>query len=47
VSDEPLLSLRQVAEQLGRPVSSIRYYRDTFHDHVPVVERILRPGERD
>lgn len=37
MSDEPLLSLRQVAEQLGRPVSSVRYYRDTFHDHVPVV----------
>jgi len=37
VSEEPLLSLRQVAEQLGRPVSTIRYYRDTFLDHVPVV----------
>jgi len=37
VSEEPLLSLRQVAELLGRPVSTVRYYRDAFLDHVPVV----------
>lgn len=37
MSEEPLLSLRQVAEQLGRAVSTVRYYRDTFLDHVPVV----------
>ena len=35
--DEPLLTLRQVADDLGLPESTVRYYRDAFLDHIPSV----------
>jgi len=37
MSDEPLLTLRQVADDLGLPESTVRYYRDAFLDHIPSV----------
>ena len=37
MTDEPLLTLRQVAEELGLPESTVRYYRDAFLDHIPSV----------
>jgi DNA-binding transcriptional MerR regulator len=37
MTDEPLLTLRQVADELGLPESTVRYYRDAFLDHVPSV----------
>jgi len=37
MSDEPLLTLRQVAGELGLPESTVRYYRDGFLDHIPSV----------
>jgi DNA-binding transcriptional MerR regulator len=37
MSDEPLLTLRQVADELGVPESTVRYYRDAFLDHIPSV----------
>lgn len=37
MSDEPLLTLRQVAEKLGLPESTARYYRDAFLQHIPSV----------
>ncbi len=37
MSDEPLLTLRQVADELGLPESTVRYYRDAFLDHIPSV----------
>jgi DNA-binding transcriptional MerR regulator len=37
MADEPLLTLRQTAEQLGLPESTVRFYRDAFLDHVPFV----------
>lgn len=35
--DETLLTLRQLAAQLDLPESTIRYYRDAFLDHIPLV----------
>jgi DNA-binding transcriptional MerR regulator len=37
MSDEPLLTLRQVAQELALPESTVRYYRDAFLDHIPSV----------
>jgi len=37
VSDEPLFTLRALAEQLSLPESTVRYYRDGFLDHIPSV----------
>ena len=37
MSDEALYTLKQLAEQLGLPESTIRYYRDAFLDHIPSV----------
>jgi DNA-binding transcriptional MerR regulator len=37
MSDETLFTLKQLAEQLGLPESTIRYYRDAFLDHIPSV----------
>ncbi len=35
--DEPLLTLKQIAEELGLPESTVRYYRDAYPDKVPCV----------
>jgi DNA-binding transcriptional MerR regulator len=35
--DDALLTLRQLAQELGLPESTARYYRDAFLDHVPSV----------
>jgi DNA-binding transcriptional MerR regulator len=35
--DEPLLTVRELADQLSLPESTVRYYRDAFLDHVPAV----------
>src|SRR5258706_15353116 len=35
--DEPLLTLKQLAEELHLPESTVRYYRDAFLDHIPSV----------
>ncbi|MBI1722370.1 MAG: MerR family transcriptional regulator, partial [Gemmatimonadetes bacterium] len=35
--DEPLLTLRQLAHELDLPESTVRYYRDAFLDHIPLV----------
>ena len=37
MSDEPLLTLRQVADELHLPESTVRYYRDAFLDHIPSI----------
>jgi DNA-binding transcriptional MerR regulator len=37
MTDEPLLTLRQVADNLGLPESTVRYYRDAFLDHIPFI----------
>jgi len=37
MTDETLLTLRQLAEQLSLPESTVRYYRDAFLDHIPSV----------
>src|SRR6185436_16002045 len=37
MSEEPLLTLRQLAQELALPESTVRYYRDTFLDHIPSV----------
>jgi DNA-binding transcriptional MerR regulator len=37
MTDEPLLTLKQVAEKLHLPESTVRYYRDAFLDHIPSV----------
>ncbi len=37
MSDEALLTLRQMALELGLPESTARYYRDAFLDHIPAV----------
>jgi DNA-binding transcriptional MerR regulator len=37
MSDETLLTLRQLAEQLQLPESTVRYYRDAFLDQIPSV----------
>jgi len=35
--DDTLLTLKQLANQLGLPESTVRYYRDAFLNHVPSV----------
>jgi len=35
--DEPLWTLRQVADTLHLPDSTVRYYRDAFLDHIPSI----------
>ena len=35
--DENLLTLKQLAAELGLPESTVRYYRDAFLDHIPSV----------
>ncbi len=35
--EESLLSLKQLAAELGLPESTVRYYRDAFLDHIPSV----------
>jgi DNA-binding transcriptional MerR regulator len=37
MTDEPLLTLRQVADELHLPESTLRYYRDAFLDHIPSI----------
>ena len=37
MSDEPLFTLRELADQLALPESTVRYYRDAFLDHIPSV----------
>jgi len=37
MSDEPLFTLRELADQLELPESTVRYYRDAFLDHIPSV----------
>lgn len=37
MSDEPLFTLRELADQLSIPESTVRYYRDAFLDHIPSV----------
>lgn len=37
MSDEVLLTLRQLADELDLPESTVRYYRDAFLDHIPSV----------
>ncbi|HVO35163.1 MAG TPA: MerR family transcriptional regulator [Gemmatimonadales bacterium] len=37
MTDEPLLTLKQVADELDLPESTVRYYRDAFLDHVPSI----------
>ncbi|OGT95028.1 MAG: hypothetical protein A3I79_07400, partial [Gemmatimonadetes bacterium RIFCSPLOWO2_02_FULL_71_11] len=37
MSDEKLLTLKQLADELGLPESTVRYYRDAFLDHIPLV----------
>jgi len=37
MSDEPLLTLRQLALELNLPESTVRYYRNAFLDHIPSV----------
>jgi DNA-binding transcriptional MerR regulator len=35
--DDPLFTLRELADQLSLPESTVRYYRDAFLDHIPSV----------
>jgi DNA-binding transcriptional MerR regulator len=37
MTEEPLLMLREVAEALALPESTVRYYRDIFLDHIPTI----------
>jgi DNA-binding transcriptional MerR regulator len=37
MSDEPLLTLKEVADKLELPESTVRYYRDAFLDHIPSI----------
>jgi DNA-binding transcriptional MerR regulator len=37
MTDEPLLTLRQLSLEIGLPESTVRYYRDAFIEHVPSV----------
>ena len=37
MTDEPLLTLKQVADKLRLPESTVRYYRDAFLDHIPSI----------
>lgn len=33
---DKILSLKEIAEHLGRPASTVRFWRDTFKDYIPV-----------
>jgi DNA-binding transcriptional MerR regulator len=37
MTDDPLFTLRELADQLSLPESTVRYYRDAFLDHIPSV----------
>ncbi|MFQ5549923.1 MAG: MerR family transcriptional regulator [Gemmatimonadales bacterium] len=37
MADEKLYSLREIAQELGLPESTVRYYRDSFADYLPTV----------
>src|SRR5438045_3481929 len=37
MTDEALLTLRQLAQELEIPESTVRYYRDAYLDHIPSV----------
>ncbi|MEK6767406.1 MAG: MerR family transcriptional regulator, partial [Gemmatimonadota bacterium] len=37
MSDDTLLTLRQLGVELDLPESTVRYYRDAFLDHIPLV----------
>ncbi|MDO8666803.1 MAG: MerR family transcriptional regulator, partial [Gemmatimonadales bacterium] len=37
MSDDTLLTLRQLGVELDLPESTVRYYRDAFFDHIPSV----------
>jgi len=37
MADDPLFTLKQLADQLRLPESTVRYYRDAFLDHIPSV----------
>jgi DNA-binding transcriptional MerR regulator len=37
MSEEPLFTLRELADRLSLPESTVRYYRDAFLDHIPSV----------
>ena len=37
MNDTPLYTLRQIASQLGRPESTVRYYRDAYAAHIATV----------
>lgn len=37
MSDTPLYTLRQIASQLDRPESTVRYYRDAYAAHIATV----------
>jgi DNA-binding transcriptional MerR regulator len=37
MADDPLMTLRQVADSLGLPESTTRFYRDAFLDFIPLV----------
>jgi DNA-binding transcriptional MerR regulator len=37
MTDEPLLTLRQLSLEIGLPESTVRYYRDAFIEHIPSV----------
>ncbi len=39
MTDEPLLTLRAIADELGLPESTVRYYRDRFEGYLPVTGR--------
>lgn len=37
MADDPLFTLKQLADELNLPESTVRYYRDAFLDHIPSV----------
>lgn len=37
MAKDKLLTLRELAAEIGRPESTVRYYRDKFLDHIPFV----------
>src|SRR3954468_4586199 len=37
MADDPLFTLKQLADELRLPESTVRYYRDSFLDHIPSV----------
>ena len=47
-TDAPLYSVRQLADELGLPESTVRYYRDSYGSYLPVIgtgPRRLYPAE--